>query len=58
MATIVVIHPGSYWLRVGRATDTLPVTIPHVIARRHKTEHQQKHEDKLLNRQGTSVSRF
>ena len=56
MATIVVIHPGSYWLRIGRATDTLPVTIPHVIGRRHKTNNQTKYEDKILTREGIFVS--
>ncbi|KAG8818428.1 actin-like protein arp8, partial [Serendipita sp. 399] len=29
----VVIHPGSRWLRIGRASDILPVSVPHVIAR-------------------------
>eukprot|EP00069_Balaena_mysticetus_P015264 bmy_09130T0 len=37
---IVVIHPGSTTLRIGRATDTLPASIPHVIARRHKQQGQ------------------
>lgn len=30
----VVIHPGSRWLRIGRASDILPCTVPNVIARR------------------------
>ncbi|KAG8798863.1 actin-like protein arp8, partial [Serendipita sp. 399] len=29
----IVIHPGSRWLRIGRASDILPVSVPHVIAR-------------------------
>ncbi|KAG8907330.1 actin-like protein arp8 [Tulasnella sp. 403] len=33
---IIVIHPGSRWVRIGRATDKFPVSIPHVIARRIK----------------------
>ncbi|XP_056897816.1 actin-related protein 8 isoform X1 [Takifugu flavidus] len=49
---IVVIHPGSRTLRIGRATDTLPVTIPHVIARRHKQSGQTRHEDAWLLREG------
>ncbi|KAM4610829.1 actin-related protein 8 isoform 1-T1 [Polymixia lowei] len=49
---IVVIHPGSRTLRIGRATDTLPVTIPHVIARRHKQSGQPKYEDPWLLRDG------
>ncbi|KAJ2802452.1 actin-like protein arp8 [Coemansia helicoidea] len=34
---VIVIHPGSRWLRIGRASDAVPRTIPHVIARRLKT---------------------
>ncbi|XP_030640691.1 actin-related protein 8 [Chanos chanos] len=49
---IVVIHPGSKTLRIGRATDTLPVTIPHVIARRHKQTGQPRYEDPWLLRDG------
>ena len=30
----IVIHPGSRWLRIGRASDILPVSVPNVIARR------------------------
>ncbi|KAF3940077.1 hypothetical protein ABW19_dt0201028 [Dactylella cylindrospora] len=30
---IIVIHPGSRNLRIGRASDALPKTIPNVIAR-------------------------
>lgn len=28
----IVIHPGSRYLRIGRATDPLPVTVPMVVA--------------------------
>ena len=31
---VVVIHPGSRYLRVGRASDVTPVTVPNVIARK------------------------
>ncbi|KIY65039.1 actin-like ATPase domain-containing protein [Cylindrobasidium torrendii FP15055 ss-10] len=31
---VLVIHPGSRNLRIGRASDTSPVTVPSVIARR------------------------
>ncbi|KAI8985741.1 actin-like ATPase domain-containing protein [Trametes punicea] len=34
-AKVVVIHPGSRFLRIGRASDVTPLTIPNVIARRH-----------------------
>uniref|UniRef100_A0A667XB76 Actin-related protein 8 n=1 Tax=Myripristis murdjan TaxID=586833 RepID=A0A667XB76_9TELE len=39
-------------LRIGRATDTLPVTVPHVIARRHKQSGQPRYEDPWLLREG------
>lgn len=32
----VVIHPGSRWLRIGRASDILPISVPNVMARRKK----------------------
>ncbi|XP_034027574.1 actin-related protein 8 [Thalassophryne amazonica] len=49
---VVVIHPGSRMLRIGRATDTLPMTVPHVIARRHKQSGQPRFEDPWLLRDG------
>ena len=53
---IVVIHPGSTTLRIGRATDTLPASIPHVIARRHKHQGQPLYKDNWLLREGLNVS--
>ncbi|PWN51830.1 actin-like ATPase domain-containing protein [Violaceomyces palustris] len=32
----IVIHPGSEYLRIGRATDLYPLSLPNVIARRPK----------------------
>lgn len=52
-----MIHPGSRTLRIGRATDTLPVTVPHVIARRHTQSGQARHEDAWLLREGLNVRR-
>lgn len=52
---VIVIHPGSRTLRIGRATDTLPVTVPHVIARRHKQSGQLRYEDAWLLREGLNV---
>ncbi|XP_053576718.1 actin-related protein 8 [Bombina bombina] len=49
---ILVIHPGSCNLRIGRATDTHPAGIPHVIARRHKQPGQPVYRDKWLLRDG------
>ncbi|KAI0832128.1 actin-like ATPase domain-containing protein [Trametes gibbosa] len=31
---VVVIHPGSRYLRIGRASDVTPLTLPTVIARK------------------------
>ncbi|OBZ74041.1 putative actin-related protein 8 [Grifola frondosa] len=33
---VLVIHPGSRFLRVGRACDVNPISVPNVIARKHK----------------------
>jgi actin-related protein 8 len=33
---IIVIHPGSYNLRIGFANDALPKTVPMVVARKSK----------------------
>ncbi|KAI9506657.1 actin-like protein arp8 [Coemansia spiralis] len=35
---VIVIHPGSRWLRIGRASDAVPRELPHVIARRLKVK--------------------
>lgn len=45
---IVVIHPGSAYLKVGRASDTVPVIMPNVVARRKKSLEQPHYEDPLL----------
>ncbi|KAF9326059.1 actin-like protein arp8 [Linnemannia elongata] len=31
---VIVIHPGSRYLRIGRASDAYPIITPHCIARR------------------------
>jgi len=33
---VIVIHPGSRFLRIGRACDMTPASIPNVIARKTK----------------------
>ncbi|GJE93211.1 actin-like ATPase domain-containing protein [Phanerochaete sordida] len=33
---VIVIHPGSRFLRIGRASDVTPATVPNVIARKHQ----------------------
>ena len=37
-SSVIVFHPGSMFLRVGRASDSYPIKILHAIARRRKTE--------------------
>lgn len=34
--SIIVIHPGSLNLRIGRASDLNPLTVLHAIARRRR----------------------
>jgi actin-related protein 8 len=34
---VIVIHPGSRWIRVGKASDVNPIAVPNVIARKSKT---------------------
>ncbi|EEC15188.1 hypothetical protein IscW_ISCW011058 [Ixodes scapularis] len=45
---IVVIHPGSMFLRIGRASDSHPHTLPHVVARPCLSATQQPHVDPIL----------
>ena len=33
---MIVIHPGSRSLRIGKASDVNPVSVPNIIARREK----------------------
>uniref|UniRef100_A0A8C4NC82 Actin related protein 8 n=1 Tax=Eptatretus burgeri TaxID=7764 RepID=A0A8C4NC82_EPTBU len=49
---VIVIHPGSTTLRLGRASDTLPTSIPHVVARRHKASGQLRRDETWLLRDG------
>ncbi|KAJ2416288.1 actin-like protein arp8 [Coemansia sp. RSA 2530] len=34
---VIVLHAGSRWMRIGRASDAVPKEIPHAIARRFNT---------------------
>ncbi|KAI0343316.1 actin-like ATPase domain-containing protein [Trametopsis cervina] len=33
---VLVIHPGTRWIRIGRASDVTPLSVPNVIARKHR----------------------
>ncbi|ODV77573.1 actin-related protein [Suhomyces tanzawaensis NRRL Y-17324] len=46
----IIIHPGSSYLRIGRATDAVPVTIPTVIAIPRKNESKQSNREPLPTR--------
>ncbi|KAF8794669.1 Actin-related protein 8 like protein [Argiope bruennichi] len=46
--SIIVIHPGSMYLRFGRASEAFPKVIPHVIARRNKLGPLPIHKDLAL----------
>ncbi|XP_041378504.1 actin-related protein 8-like isoform X2 [Gigantopelta aegis] len=37
-SSVIIIHPGSYNLRIGRASDTFPVAVPHCIARKKRSQ--------------------
>ncbi|GFR08202.1 actin-related protein 8 [Trichonephila clavata] len=43
--SVIVIHPGSKYLRFGRASEAFPKAIPHVIARRNKLDSSLVHKD-------------
>uniref|UniRef100_A0A672MU69 Actin related protein 8 n=1 Tax=Sinocyclocheilus grahami TaxID=75366 RepID=A0A672MU69_SINGR len=43
-------------MRMGRATDTLPITVPQVIVRRHKQPGQRRYEDQCLSREGLNAA--
>ncbi|KAJ2488281.1 actin-like protein arp8 [Coemansia sp. RSA 2050] len=34
---VIVLHAGSRWMRIGRASDAVPKELPHAIARRFNT---------------------
>jgi len=35
---VIVIHPGSRFLRIGRASDVIPLSMPCVVARKCRTQ--------------------
>ncbi|KAG9295462.1 hypothetical protein G9A89_013491 [Geosiphon pyriformis] len=47
---VLVIHPGSKTLRIGRASDAFPFIIPHVITRRFK-EFNESRMNEIKNNQ-------
>ncbi|XP_054727971.1 actin-related protein 8 [Anastrepha obliqua] len=56
---IIIIHPGSLFLRIGRASDLNPVTVLHAVAhRRRENKNSQEHRDALLPRVHSSAETF
>ncbi|OMH83018.1 putative actin-related protein 8, partial [Zancudomyces culisetae] len=41
---VIVIQPGSRWLRIGLASDPIPHEIPHIVARKIKKKDAQENE--------------
>ncbi|RWS17454.1 actin-related protein 8-like protein [Dinothrombium tinctorium] len=37
-SNVIVINPGSLYLKIGRASDSVPLIVPQVIARRNKSK--------------------
>ncbi|XP_059170744.1 actin-related protein 8-like [Physella acuta] len=48
--TIIVIQPGSVNLRIGRASDAFPITVPHCIARKCPNPDKRLPDDYMLLR--------
>ena len=53
--SVIIIHPGSQFLRIGRASDVNPKKILHAIARRRKTE-KFKYADSLIVPRSNNVN--
>ena len=54
-SSVIVFHPGSLYLRIGRASDPNPKKILHAIARRRKNENL-KHSDIPLVKRNPAVN--
>ncbi|KAF9525320.1 nucleus protein [Crepidotus variabilis] len=47
---VIVIHPGSRFIRIGRASDVNPVQVPCVVARKSRTALQPTERVQLVSR--------
>ena len=54
-SSVIIIHPGSLYLRLGRASDPNPKKMLHAIARRRKIE-KFKHSDPLIVNKNPDVN--
>ncbi|KAK0062562.1 actin-related protein 8 [Biomphalaria pfeifferi] len=48
--TVIVIQPGSVNLRIGRASDAFPITVPHCVARKCLDPSKRLTDDYMLLR--------
>lgn len=54
-SSVIVFHPGSLYLRVGRASDAYPKKILHAIARRRRSD-KFKHIDSMIISRSSDVN--
>ncbi|KAF9054519.1 hypothetical protein BJ165DRAFT_1439484 [Panaeolus papilionaceus] len=47
---VIVIHPGSRYMRIGRASDVTPASVPCVVARRCNTDITTEERTPLVSR--------
>ncbi len=50
---VIVIHPGSRYIRIGRASDVNPIQVPCVVARKCRTPIEVQERVKLVSRPRT-----
>lgn len=53
---VIVIHPGSTNLRIGRASDVAPISIPSVVARKDTMTQSPPTRRRSIMRPGPSTS--
>ncbi len=46
--SVIVLHPGSRYLRLGRASDPFPVQALHCLARKRRRESQGRHAESFI----------
>ncbi|EAU90511.2 nucleus protein [Coprinopsis cinerea okayama7 len=55
---VIVIHPGSRFIRIGRASDVSPVSIPAAVGRKYKNSAPQPERKNCIIRPGSSKDKF
>jgi hypothetical protein len=57
MSQTIIIHPGSMYLKIGRASDLNPIIDLNCIARKRKNHHLYVYSDTMLPQCYTSLSK-